>query len=297
MDAMPSLSSRGPTPLPPSAPAPVAVIEGIYDQRKAHQAQRWARNQRKRRLGESDAARDKRREIDRAYQAKRRANEPDETRAKRLEKAALKRADESSMMRDKRLERQKEYDEKRRRSTPGSRTRRRPQSGYYGVHANRNKWQARLHHDGKKHNIGSFNTKVEAALAYDKATREHKGSAAVCNWDSPEEGQAALAAQRNREMQHPEIGGDFMDLTLAQPAPQGPDNFTVTRQFPGEDAWLNDLLAAPAGTPQEEPDAWVDSFLDNVDARPPSPQYISEPPPARVSSPPAATDWPSWLAR
>ena len=38
-----------------------------------------------------------------------------------------------------------------------------------------------------------FGCKEEAAAAYDKAARERKGSAAVCNFASAEEGQAGAA--------------------------------------------------------------------------------------------------------
>jgi hypothetical protein len=42
-----------------------------------------------------------------------------------------------------------------------------PSSGFYGVCADGKRWRAQIWHGGKKHDIGSFNTKEEAALAYD----------------------------------------------------------------------------------------------------------------------------------
>jgi hypothetical protein len=70
----------------------------------------------------------------------------------------------------------------------------RPKSGFYGVRASDEKWASRLYYDGKHHSLGRFNTKEEAAVVYDKAAREHKGSAAVCNFANPAEGQAASSA-------------------------------------------------------------------------------------------------------
>ena len=56
------------------------------------------------------------------------------------------------------------------------------------------RFKARISHDGKQHHLGSFSTKEEAAAAYDKATRQYKGSTAVCNYASEKEGEAAVAA-------------------------------------------------------------------------------------------------------
>jgi SHAQKYF class myb-like DNA-binding protein len=45
-------------------------------------------------------------------------------------------------------------------------------SGFYGVHANNKRWDARIYYDGKQRNLGAFDTKQEAALAYDRGARE-----------------------------------------------------------------------------------------------------------------------------
>ena len=47
---------------------------------------------------------------------------------------------------------------------------------------------------GKQHYLGYFNTKEEAAAAYDTAAREHKGSDVVCNFESAEAAAVAVAA-------------------------------------------------------------------------------------------------------
>jgi hypothetical protein len=61
----------------------------------------------------------------------------------------------------------------------------RPASGFYGVSVNGKRWKARLRYGGKEHNLGTFSTKEEAALAYDKAARMKKGTKAVCNFEAP----------------------------------------------------------------------------------------------------------------
>jgi hypothetical protein len=62
----------------------------------------------------------------------------------------------------------------------------RPKSGFYGVSVNGKRWKARLRYGGKEHNLGTYNTKEEAALAYDRAARQHKGAKAVCNFEAVE---------------------------------------------------------------------------------------------------------------
>jgi hypothetical protein len=46
-------------------------------------------------------------------------------------------------------------------------------SGYYGVYANKKRWAAQIYYDGKKHCLGTFDTKQEAALAYDREERSY----------------------------------------------------------------------------------------------------------------------------
>jgi hypothetical protein len=48
----------------------------------------------------------------------------------------------------------------------------RPTSGFYGVNANRKRWKAQLFYDNKNHGLGTFGTKQEAALAYNREARQ-----------------------------------------------------------------------------------------------------------------------------
>ena len=64
----------------------------------------------------------------------------------------------------------------------------RPSSDFYGVYANRKRWAAQIHYDGKKHSLGSFDTKQEAALAYDREARQ-------CREDRPLNYESIKAAE------------------------------------------------------------------------------------------------------
>jgi hypothetical protein len=69
----------------------------------------------------------------------------------------------------------------------------RPPSGFHGVYANKKRWRAQITYGGKKYCLGSFDTKQEAALAYDTAAREHGGGKKPLNYDSIEAAEEAAA--------------------------------------------------------------------------------------------------------
>jgi hypothetical protein len=78
----------------------------------------------------------------------------------------------------------------------------RSKSGYKGVRANGKRWQAQVYYDSEQHHIGTYDTKPEAALAYDAAARAVKGTNAVCNFDSLEAAQEAAVTARWKFLHH-----------------------------------------------------------------------------------------------
>jgi hypothetical protein len=55
------------------------------------------------------------------------------------------------------------------------------------VYAVGKRWQARLRYDGKNYNLGTYDTKQEAALAYDKEARQ-RGEDKPLNYTEPARG-------------------------------------------------------------------------------------------------------------
>lgn len=57
-------------------------------------------------------------------------------------------------------------------------------SGFKGVvwNRSRNRWHARITHQGRRRDLGYFHTETDAAKAYDAAAREHHGSFARVNF-------------------------------------------------------------------------------------------------------------------
>jgi hypothetical protein len=78
----------------------------------------------------------------------------------------------------------------------------RPPSGYYGVSASGKRWHAWICYGGKKHNLGVFDTKQEAAVAYDMTAREC-GEEKPLNFESIEVGgEAAEESQAKYTLTH-----------------------------------------------------------------------------------------------
>jgi hypothetical protein len=89
----------------------------------------------------------------------------------------------------------------------------RPASGFYGVSADKKRWRAQLNYDSKKHHLGIFDTKQEAALAYDRAAKQC-GKDKLLNYESmKEEEEAAAQAQA-------EIYADALCAGPQQPKPR-----------------------------------------------------------------------------
>jgi hypothetical protein len=59
----------------------------------------------------------------------------------------------------------------------------RPSSGFYGVTASGKRWRAQLKRDGKRYFLGTFATKQEAPLAYDREARQ-RGTRMALNYRS-----------------------------------------------------------------------------------------------------------------
>jgi hypothetical protein len=83
----------------------------------------------------------------------------------------------------------------------------RPPSGFYGVYTNRKRWQAKIRSDSKLHNLGCFDTKQEAALAYDRKVRQC-GEDKLLNYESIKAAEEAAAeAQAEHILVHDMCAG------------------------------------------------------------------------------------------
>jgi hypothetical protein len=85
----------------------------------------------------------------------------------------------------------------------------RPASGFYGVssNGNRKRWQAQIRYDGKRHNLGCFDTKQEAALAYDRKARQCREDK-LLNYESIKAAEeAAVQAQAEHILVHDMCAG------------------------------------------------------------------------------------------
>jgi hypothetical protein len=68
-------------------------------------------------------------------------------------------------------------------------------SGFHGVSAQRKRWAAQINYDGKQHRLGTFGTKQEAALAYDREARQ-------CGKDKPLNYESIAAAEEEARQAH-----------------------------------------------------------------------------------------------
>jgi hypothetical protein len=83
---------------------------------------------------------------------------------------------------------------KPRKSMPLRKNKKHP-SGFYGVTASGKRWKAQIRYDSKMHNIGTFDTKQEAALAYDREARQY-GEDKLLNYESIKAAEEAAAQSR-----------------------------------------------------------------------------------------------------
>jgi hypothetical protein len=95
----------------------------------------------------------------------------------------------------------------------------RPASGFYGVYAVGKQWKTMIRYGSKQHKLGTFDTKQEAALAYDRKARQC-GKITLLNYESIMVAEdAAVQAQAEHILVHDMCAGP------KQPKPRPPSGF------------------------------------------------------------------------
>jgi hypothetical protein len=94
----------------------------------------------------------------------------------------------------------------------------RPPSGFYGVSANGKRWLAKIYYNSKKQNLGTFDTKLEAAFAYDRKARQ-------CGKDKPLNYESIRAAEEAAVQAQAEIYADALCAGPKQPKPRPTSGF------------------------------------------------------------------------
>jgi hypothetical protein len=79
---------------------------------------------------------------------------------------------------------------------PQAQPKARSASGFYGVTAAGKRWRAQIRHGGKKQNLGRFDTKEEAAVAYDSAVRQCGDEKKPLNYKTAEAAEEAVKQAR-----------------------------------------------------------------------------------------------------
>jgi len=148
----------------------------------------------------------------------------------------------------------------------------RPKSGYYGVRANGSKWQANITYGGKPHHLGLFNTKEEAAAAYDEAARESKPDLPL-NFSSVEVAAAAAVEVAVSEWEQQQPAPQQKTKPRLKPQANGLQSFTAVSAaatFPAHHivSTLMHTAQSSNGSGRTEEEELLDDFFVLASAAP-----------------------------
>jgi hypothetical protein len=147
------------------------------------------------------------------------------------------------------------------------------------VTAQQKRWKARIHYGDKRHHLGTFDTKQEAALVYDRKARQC-GKDKLLNYESMKAAEEAAAeaqaeytlVQKHTRKSLPSPSGHMQARGIAQGAPSSanrhaPDTSTASVPFDTCLRGIRDTLLEYAADPvnAEEP---VTRFLQNTEGCP-----------------------------